>query len=307
MLQMSQRFKVHLALGIVSLIYGATFTIAKIAMPLYIQPNAFILIRVSVACVCIFFFHRYYVKGKIQDKKDLLPLLFSAFFGVAANMLLFFKGLAITTPINASVLMLNTPVFVLIFAGIMLKEKFTLAKVTGILIAAFGALFLIGGTRFTFDSSTAMGDLYVTLNAIIYAFYLVYAKRLMVKYHPLTVTLYSFFFGFFMVLPFGLNQFMEIDFLHLPAVIWLCILFITIGSTFLTYVLNAFALKNASSALVGTYIYLQPVFAAIIAVIAGKDELSLQKIISMLIVFAGVYIAAYRKKAEGIEHGAWGK
>ncbi len=197
---MSQRFRVHLALGIVSLIYGATFTIAKVAMPLHIKPFAFILMRVSVATICIFLFHRYYVKGSIRDKKDLLPLVISAIFGVAGNMLLFFKGLAITTPINASVLMLNTPVFVLIFAAFMLKEKMTIVKISGILIAAFGALFLIGGTRFTFNSATALGDLYVTLNAIIYAFYLVYAKRLMVKYHPLTVTLYSFFFGFFILI-----------------------------------------------------------------------------------------------------------
>src|SRR6185436_213453 len=144
----------------VSLIYGATFTIAKIAMPLYIKPFAFILLRVSVACILIFLFHRYYVKGTIKDKKDLLPLVISAIFGVAGNMLLFFKGLAITTPINASVLMLNTPVFVLIFAVLMLKEKMTFAKVAGILIAAFGALFLIGGTRFTFNSETSLGDLY---------------------------------------------------------------------------------------------------------------------------------------------------
>ncbi len=295
---MSSKIKVHIALFIVSLIYGATFTIAKLAMPEFIKPFGFILLRVTVATICIFFFHRHYVKGKITDRKDLYPLAVSAVFGVAGNMLLFFKGLSITTPINASVLMLNTPVFVLIFAVIILKEKLTFQKVGGILLAAFGALFLIGGSRFQFDSATALGDLYVTLNAIIYAYYLVYAKRLMVKYHPLTVTLYAFFFGFFLVLPFGLNQALEIDFLHLPPYIWACIAFITVGSTFLTYVLNAYALKHASSSLVGTYIYLQPVLATLIAITTGKDELSTQKIMSMLIVFAGVFLASYKRSEQ---------
>lgn len=292
---MKHSFKVHLALFTVALIYAATFSIAKIAMPQYIKPFAFILMRIFVAAVCIFIFHRIFVKGSISNKKDLLPLALSAVFGVAANMLLFFKGLSITTPINGAVLMLNTPIFVLIFASIMLGEKLTLKKISGIILAAIGALLLIGGAKLSFSSATALGDLYVTLNAIIYAFYLVYAKRLMVKYHPLTVTLYSFFFGFFMVLPFGFNQFTEINFAALPPVIWGCIAFVTLGSTFVTYVLNAYALKHASSSLVGSYIYLQPVLATIIAVMLGKDEPTLQKMLFGLMVFAGVIIASYKK------------
>ncbi len=292
---MKTNLKVHLALFMVSLIYGATFTVAKIVMPAYVQPYAFILLRVSVATVCIYFFHRHFVKGAISDKKDLLPLLISAIFGVAGNMLLFFKGLSITTPINASVLMLNTPIFVIVFAAIIIGEKLTWNKVIGILIAAGGALLLMGGSKFKFQSETVMGDIFVTANAIIYAFYLVYAKRLMVKYHPLTVTLYSFFFGFFLVLPFGLNQALEIDFANLPPLIWLCIGFITVGSTFLTYVLNAYALKHASSSLVGSYIYLQPVLATLIAVVSGKDMLTTEKLLSIAIVFTGVYLASFRK------------
>lgn len=292
---MKTNLKVHVALFTVSLIYAATFTIAKIAMPVYIKPFAFILLRVSVATVCIYIFHRVFVKGAIYSKKDLLPLVLSAVFGVAANMLCFFKGLSITTPINASVLMLNTPIFVIVFAAIMLGEKLTIKKISGITIAALGALFLIGGTKLNFNKATVIGDLYVTVNAIFFAFYLVYAKRLMVKYHPLTVTLYSFFFGFFLVLPFGLNQITEVNFTSLPINIWLCIAFVTVGSTFITYVLNAYALKHASSTLVGSYIYLQPVLATLIAIIAGKDFLTLNKVLFALLVFAGVLIASYKK------------
>jgi len=292
---MQTRLKVHLALFAVSLLYAGTFTIAKLAMPLYIKPFAFILMRVSVAMVCIYFFHRHFVKGVIKDKSDLWPLFVSAVFGVAGNMLLFFKGLSITSPINASILMLNTPIFVLVFAAIILKEKLSVNKVLGIFIAALGALLLMSGGNFHFNQETVWGDVFVTLNAIIYAFYLVYAKQLMVKYHPLTVTLYAFFFGFFLVLPFGLNQALEIDFANLPLNIWGAIAFVTIGATFLTYVLNAYALKHASSSLVGSYIYLQPVLATLIAVISGKDFLSIEKFVSMLIVFAGVFLAAYKK------------
>ncbi|MCG9880388.1 MAG: EamA/RhaT family transporter, partial [Bacteroidia bacterium] len=64
---MSTRLKVHLALFAVALLYAATFSIAKLAMPVYVKPFAFILMRVSVATVCIYLFHRKYVKGAIKD------------------------------------------------------------------------------------------------------------------------------------------------------------------------------------------------------------------------------------------------
>lgn len=279
----------------VSLIYGATFTIAKQVMPMYVKPFAFILLRVSVAAVCIFIFHSIFVKKRITDRKDFLQLGISALFGVAFNMLLFFKGLSITTPINGSVLMMNTPIFVVVFAALYLKEKITIQKILGILVAALGAILLMGGTRFNFSNETVWGDIMVTANAIIYAFYLVYAKSLMQKYHPLTVTMWSFVFGWFVVLPFGAGEFLEIDFAGFTPKIWLFVGFITVGSTFVTYVLNAYALRKASSSLVGTYIYLQPVLATLIAIISGKDMLTFEKCCYILIIFCGVFLVSWRK------------
>ena len=298
---MNSNLKVHFALFTVSLIYGATFTIAKQVMPTYIQPFAFILMRVSVAAIFIFIFHSIFIKRKITDWRDMKQLFVSALFGVAFNMLLFFKGLSITTPINGAVLMMNTPIFVVVFAALYLNEKITYQKVIGILIAAFGAVLLMGGTNFNFSGQTVWGDVMVTANAIIYAFYLVYAKSLMQKYHPLTVTMWSFLFGWLVVLPFGAGEFMEINFNDFTPQIWLFVDFVTIGSTFLTYVLNAYALRKASSSLVGSYIYLQPVLATLIAVISGKDMLTLEKLMYVMVIFCGVFLVSWKKNlAESI-------
>lgn len=293
---MKSSLKVHLALFTVSLIYGATFTVAKQVMPEYVKPAAFILMRVSVAAVCIFLFHRLFVRKRITEWRDFIQLAISALFGVAFNMLLFFKGLSITTPINGAVLMLNTPIFVVVFAALYLREKISLQKIGGIGIAAVGALLLMGGTRFNFSEQTVWGDLMVTANAIIYAFYLVYAKSLMQKYHPLTVTMWSFVFGWFVVLPFGVGEFTEIDFTNIPSRIWLLIGFVTVGSTFVTYVLNAYALRKASPSLVGSYIYLQPVLATIIAIVSGSDNLTLEKIMYIFTIFTGVFLVSYQYK-----------
>jgi drug/metabolite transporter (DMT)-like permease len=292
---MNQKVKVHIALWIVTIIYGATFSIAKQVMPIYIKPFAFILLRVSVASVLIILFHKSFIKEKITDQKDYLKLLVCAIFGVAANMMLFFKGLSITTPINASVLMMNTPIFVIVISMIWHKEKLSFQKLIGVLLASVGAIMLVGGRKFQFDSERVLGDIMVAANAIIYAFYLVYAKQLIHKYHPLTVTLYSFLFGTLLVLPFGAAEFSQIEWNTFTPKIWIFVGFITVGSTFLTYVLNAYALRHASSSLVGSYIYLQPVCATIIAITFATDELNFEKLIFMAIVFIGVYLASIKK------------
>ena len=295
---MSKTFKVHLSLFIVSLIYGATFTIAKEVMPLYVKPFAFIMLRIWVAAIFLFLFHRAFIKEKISDKSDFKKLIICSIFGVVANMLFFFKGLSLTVPINASVLMMNTPIFVVVFAAILLKEKLAVSKISGIFIAAIGAILLMGGKKFSFNPDTTLGDIFVSTNAIIYAFYLVYAKPLAQKYHPLTVTLYVFLIGAILVIPFAYKEFSEIDWRNFPVHIWLCILFVTVGSTFFTYLLNAYALRHASPSLVGSYIYLQPVLATLIALFSGKDSLTFEKIIFILIIFLGVFIVSKKIEIE---------
>ena len=113
------------------------------------------------------------------------------------------------------------------------------------------------------------------------------------KYHPLTVTMWSFVFGWFVVLPFGAAEFVEIQFASFTPKIWLFVGFITIGSTFITYVLNAYALRKASSSLVGSYIYLQPVLASLIAIFSNKDVLTLEKICYIFIIFGGVFLVSW--------------
>ena len=100
---MKENFKSHLALFIVALIYGANYTIAKGVMPTYLQPFGFIVVRVSGA-VMLFWITGIFVPEKI-NRKDIPLLAFCGLFGVAINQLLFFKGLSMTTPINAAIIM----------------------------------------------------------------------------------------------------------------------------------------------------------------------------------------------------------
>ena len=295
---MTKSTKVHGSLFLVALIYAATFSIAKEVMPHYIKPMGLITIRVWGAVSLLWVTHFLFVKESIFGKKDFLMLLKCAVFGVAANMLLFFKGLAITTPINAAILMVTTPLFVAFFSFFLLNEKVTKLKVMGLCFGVFGAILLLLGPSLSFNSTTLWGDLMVMTNAIIYAYYLIIAKPLLHKYSPLTVIKWTFFFGGLLVIPFGFTELKEVQWQAIPNSIWSAIIFLIIGATFITYVLNAWALRNANATLVGAYIYLQPVLATIIAVSIGKDSLTLPKVLFSLLIFIGVYLVGLPNDAK---------
>lgn len=295
---MTKSTKVHGSLFLVALIYAATFSIAKEVMPHYIKPMGLITIRVWGAVSLLWVTHFLFVKESIFGKKDFLMLLKCAVFGVAANMLLFFKGLAITTPINAAILMVTTPLFVAFFSFFLLNEKVTKLKVIGLCFGVFGAILLLLGPSLSFNSTTLWGDLMVMTNAIIYAYYLIIAKPLLHKYSPLTVIKWTFFFGGLLVIPFGFTELKEVQWQAIPNSIWSAIIFLIIGATFITYVLNAWALRNANATLVGAYIYLQPVLATIIAVSMGKDSLTLPKVLFSLLIFTGVYLVGLPNDAK---------
>src|SRR5574343_286190 len=289
---MSKIFRVHIALFLVSLIYAATFSIAKEVMPAYIKPMGLIGIRVWGAVVLLWITHALFVREKIKVKKDYLELLKCAVFGVAANMLLFFKGLAITTPINGAILMVTTPLFVGFFSFFVLKEKATFIKILGLMLGVSGALLLLVGPKLSFSSSTLSGDIMVMLNAIIYSYYLIIAKPLLHKYNPITVIKWTFLFGGDLILPFSVPELQEVNWVSIPNNIWMSILFLIAGATFLTYLLNGWALRHANSSLVGAYIYLQPILASVIAIVLGKDELTWQKVVFGALIFLGVYLVS---------------
>lgn len=288
--RMKNSLRIHLALLAVALIYGANYTIAKGVMPNYLGASGFVFLRILTAAILFNVVYLFKNKEQVAKKNHYVQFFIAACFGVAGNMLLFFNGLAHTSEINASVLMLNAPVFVLIFSVFVLKEKVKIWQAVGMLVAAIGAILLIGGTAFEFSTTSAKGDVMVLLNATSFAFYLVYVKRLLSKYSALFVIKHLFIVGTFLALPFAWNDLQTADFSSFPREIWYSIAFVAIMTTFVAYLLNAWAVQKASPNLVASYIYLQPVIATIIAIWTGNQSLSWEKVIFALVIFTGVFL-----------------
>lgn len=280
-----------------TLIYGVSFTVAKEVMPQYVKPFGFIFLRVAGATLLFWTVGLFLRKERI-DFTDYPRLLLGAIFGIALNQLMFFKGLSMTTPISASVIMVSSPILVLSFSAIILRERVTKRKLSGIFIGMFGAVVLIVfGKEMGSASNATLGNLLVFVNATSYSLYLILIKSLTRKYQPVTLAKWLYLLGLFMVIPFGVQEFNQIYWEGMPQGILWRIGFIVVFTSFLTYLLNLFAIRKLLPTTLSIFIYLQPVIATSYALLTGSDSLNLIKLLSTLLIFTGVFLVTHKPKS----------
>ncbi len=293
LLNVNDHIKAHLALLIVALIYGANYLIAKSVMDTgFVKPMAFVAMRIVFAGLMFSIIHFTLIKERI-DRKDLWYIVLCAFCGVIINQIFFFKGLHLTKPINASLLMTAAPVIVIIVSAIILKERITARKIFGIFIALVGAIIIIlSNVTDTDKSSSLLGDLFIFINVTSYAVYLVIVRKMLLKYHPYTLFKWMFLIGSIVIIPIAAGNIKEIMWSNLEAPTYLAIAYVLLLTTMATYALNAFALKKLMPSVVAVYIYLQPFIASFLSVFFEKDVLTLNKIIAGIFIFFGVYLVS---------------
>ena len=294
---MNQRTLALIAVSIATIIYGVNYTIAKEVMPTFVKPYAFILIRV-VGATTIFWTLGLFIKSQKIEKSDFKKIFLASVFGISINMLAFFKGLSLTTPISASVIMVTSPIMVLIFSSIFIRKAIGKQRILGVFIGLIGTILLItyGNSSSGTSSNSNLGNFLVFVNAASYGLYLVLAKNLITKYHPIVFVKWLYLFGLIFVIPIGYSEFTEIVWQKIPTTIYWTIGFVVIFTSCVTYLFNLYGLSKLKPTTVSVFIYLQPVIASIYALIVGSDTINLIKIGATLCIFLGVYLVTKQVK-----------
>jgi drug/metabolite transporter (DMT)-like permease len=284
-------------------IYAAGFSLIKVVTPDYISPAGFVALRV-LGATPLLWLSGMFIKEQVE-KKDIWRFALLSLAGVSINQSLFVKGLSLTSPISGAIIMITSPLLVLVMGNIVLKERFTWQRVSGIFIGLGGAaLLILSGDDKSGKTDNLLGDVYIFLNALSWGTFLVLVKPMMKKYHTITVLKWVFLFGCVILIPLGYTGMAEAKWEQMDSFTVFSILFVVVGVTFIAYLLNTFALKALSPAVVSAYIYLQPLMAAGIALYLGQDSLYVDgkfdwtKILSALLIFGGVMLASWEKKIQ---------
>lgn len=294
---MNPRALALLAATAASAIYGVNHTVAKGLMPDVIEPFGFILLRISGAFILFWVISFFYPSEKI-DRSDWFRIVACAIFGMTLNMLMFFKGLSLSSPINSSVVITLVPVILLVMSAFFLKERITWLKTIGIGLGLIGALMLIlfGAKSQPNAPNIPLGNIFFIINAVSYSTYLIIVKPLVTKYSSITLMKWFFLFAFIINIPIGFSELSMVNWPELStSVIWQLV-FVVVGTTFLTYLFNIYALKQLRPSTIGALIYLQPVLATFYAVLVGADILTSLRIGAAVLIFTGVYLSTRKPK-----------
>jgi len=119
---------------------------------------------------------------------------------------------------------------------------------------------------------------------------LYYVARLLKKYKATTVTAFMFMIGFVLVLPVGYSEFVAVNWSSFTDKAIFALVFVVLFVTIANYILNVWAVQNSSSTLAGSYIYLQPLLAALIAIALGMDIITWSKAGFGLLIVLGLWL-----------------
>jgi drug/metabolite transporter (DMT)-like permease len=218
---------------------------------------------------------------------------------MSINIAAFIAGLDYSTPVNSSILIIISPIFVVILSFFIFRNKINFLKILGIIMGFIGALILIlnADSNSSVGRNIPLGNFLFIVNSISYAYYLIIVKPMAQKYDLITLFKWLFLIGLIFNFPLGINQFTDVNWSNLPVKeAILPMAFVVICTTVMTYFLNGYALSKITSTEVAVFMYLQPIIGILFAIFTKSDTISLTIIIASILIFIGVYLTSVMKQ-----------
>ena len=287
--------KGHILILTANILFGISMPVFKYLLTSNVPPEAITIMRATFACMMFWLVSFFMPKEKVLPK-DLGTLLVCALCGVGINQWLFVVELKSSSPVNASIIATTVPIFVLLLAAIILKETITTKKSFGVFMGVSGGLLLVFSSTHTANSTNSFrGDILIVINNLMYSVYLVLSLR----YSSVTIMKWMFLFSTLTLAPFCFKYIQYVPTFHKETfniTELYALLYVLLGATFLAFMFIPMALKHIRSTTVSMYNYVQPIIASVIAILIGQDIFSLQKLLSAVFVFTGVYLVTQDKK-----------
>lgn len=283
-----------LALLLASFIGGALSPILVKLGTREIPPLLFSALRFLLA-TAIFLPVYLHQKESPLRKKDIIFLSLAS-IPFTLNIAFFSIGIQFTTAIMSQIFYAAGSLIVAVLAYFFLKERFTTLKVTGLILALVGTIFLIQRSTLSQESltfGTPLGNIIVLGAVFSYASYLVISQK-MTKIYPSRTT--SFFS--FLTTAILLTTISPVEHSIRPLVIenitttgMIALFGLAFFSSALYFFLVQFGIKRTSAFVASLFHYTAPFFAAIIAIPTLGEKPTVSLAVGGFLIIFGVFLA----------------
>ncbi len=298
-----KRHTAYLYLLLVSIIWGAASPVVKNTLT-WFDPWIFLTYRFGISAA-IAIPYLWLTRAKIPKKSSSLGLvLLTGLISTPLSLWLFFEALSKTTALSGSLLTAVGPLLMILGGAIFFHDRVThherigiAVTIVGALVAAVGPLILNGqpDTLGKFEGNMIMLAAVVTdlIGALL-------TKQAMErKINAAFLAQSQFILGFAIFLPIVLLQRSAGDIVSVitraPLEAHLGVLFMAVFSGTIAYTLRNIAIKTVEISESALFIYLQPLWAAILAVLWLGEPITKSYILGGVIIAVGVLVAQQRR------------
>lgn len=222
--------------------------------------------------------------------KDHLRILLVGVMLIPANQLLFLVGQSLTTASHASLLFATTPIFIYLLAIVILREKATIRRTIGIIIATAGVYLILTAGKVRFGTEHLVGNLLIIAAVVSWALGTIIGKPLAQKYGALRVTGLALTYGSLLYFPFGIYKAVNYPLSAVPWIGWFSVVYMAVVVSTFAYVLWYWILKYMEASRVAVIQNLQPIVASAVAVVLLGEPITKHFVIGGVIILGGVLL-----------------
>jgi len=295
----AQNARFLLIMAICIVVWAIAFPFIKLALT-DLSYISLTILRFSVVCTAsLVILATQSKKFSRLQKRDILPIFLLGFFGVLVYHFGLNYGEQTVSPSIASLLIATIPIFSVLFATMFLKEKITIAILTGIALALTGVIIisLWGIQNTSFEVKYYYGIITILIAALMGSLYTIAGKKLLTRYSPLSLTIYAMLLGSLVLIPIALiTPSFPSEILHMSLRSWFAVLFLGLCSTVIGYVLWYVGLEMTSAARVSGFLYGIPVLSTIISYLLFDDRLTILFFVGGFFVICGLSVINKKEK-----------
>jgi drug/metabolite transporter (DMT)-like permease len=260
----------HLAMLAFSALVAGSFSLGAMAAP-YVSPAALTVLRFALAGSLVG--AAALATTGIPRSTWVAPWRYLVLGGLlAAYFVLMFKGLQTAEAISTAAVFTLTPIMAAGFGWLLLRQVTTPRMAFALTVGAMGALWVI----FRADLAALLkfqigkGEILYFWGCVAHAIYAPMVRKLNRGEPAVVFTFGMMVAGFLLLLLWGWRDVLETDWAALPAIVWICLIYVSVAASSMTFVLLQYATLRLPSAKVMAYTYLVPSWVILWEIALGR-------------------------------------
>ncbi len=268
------------------MVWGVTFVSTKVLITDGLDPAQIFIIRFAVAYLCtLLISHDIFLASNIKDEVLMLVT------GITGGSLYFISentALSLTFAANVSLIICCAPILTIILGKILFNDLIKSLAWIGTIIAFTGVGIVVFGSSENYGINP-WGDILTFVAALSWAIYCLLLKTLSRRYSNLFITRKVFGYGVITAtLYYILTN--EIHGFSITGSIIGNLLFLSIGASFVCYLMWNTSVKYLGAEKTSCYIYIVPLVTILASALILGEPVTITTLLGTILIIGGVFM-----------------